>query len=353
MAERVTGADVLAIVTRAILPELSALGERLFGAYQADDYKDHFAWIDQMRPVKDPALVEVLNDDLVNRLRDRELDDAHLAAPEILDWQRLPVFAFSPKPDEDDLETDPRISTYRDRFDDPADITLERLKRDRVYAFGGDGEAPITSWSVYRCLVYEHSGEALNVLSSGQWYSVAPSFAEEVAADLALLPELDLDLPPAPLGIDEGEYNELAARETGWLCMDRQLVRLTGLDPVELCDLLSRDSRFVHVKRRGSSSTLSHLFAQGAVVAQLISAEQRFRDESRRVVEGLDADFVESVPADRPEADQCEIGFVVVTRSDRNTPLTLPFFSQVNLRNAARQLQGLGFRTTVKRVREG
>jgi uncharacterized protein (TIGR04141 family) len=353
IAERVTGSDVLALVTRAALPELPALVARLLSAYVADDYKSHFPWIDHLRAVRDPTLIERLDEELINDLQARDLDDMHLAAPEVLDWERLPVFSFSAKGEDETLETDPKVSVYRDRFNDASKITRKRLSTDRIYAFSGEGEAPVGSWPVYRCLVYETRHEdALYVLSTGQWYSVDREFAEAVAREIAGLPQLDLPMPDAPLGTEEGDYNQLAATATGTLCLDRKLIRVDGLDPIELCDLLSRDKQFVHVKRRGSSSTLSHLFAQGTVVAQLLVGDPAFRAEARTVVDGLDSSFASAIPSSRPASDECEIGYVVVTRSTRNSPLTLPFFSQVNLRTAARQIQTLGLRVAVKQVPE-
>jgi uncharacterized protein (TIGR04141 family) len=54
----------------------------------------------------------------------------------------------------------------------------------------------------------------------------------------------------------------------------------------------------------------------------------------------------------RPERDSWEISFVALTRSRRTTPLTLPFFSLVNLRSAALRLQDLGFKVSVREVKE-
>jgi uncharacterized protein (TIGR04141 family) len=58
------------------------------------------------------------------------------------------------------------------------------------------------------------------------------------------------------------------------------------------------------------------------------------------------------LPGDAIEPGEYEVAFVVITRSDRPTPLTLPFFSLVSLRNAARALKGQGFRVTIKAVKE-
>jgi uncharacterized protein (TIGR04141 family) len=119
-----------------------------------------------------------------------------------------------------------------------------------------------------------------------------------------------------------------------------------------LCDLLTRQHQLVHIKKRGSSSTLSHLFSQGLVSAELLSREEAFRAEARQAVTARDGDFGEVLPAGRPDRDTWEVSFVVITRSRRDTPLTLPFFSLVNLRSAVVRLQDLGFKVSVRQVEE-
>ena len=52
--------------------------------------------------------------------------------------------------------------------------------------------------------------------------------------------------------------------------------------------------------------------------------------------------FANVLPEIRPQAPDHQIAFVVITRSERATPLTLPFFSVVSLRAAARHLDGFG-----------
>lgn len=352
MGERITGSDAAAVATRVVFGDVPKLCGELLSAYGADVYKEHFGFIDHLRPVRDPARVASLDETLVAAIQANELTDIHLAPPEPMDWSKLAGFTYSTRPD-DEVDPDPRISAYRDTFDNPEEVQLGDLKRDRVVAVGAEGGHPLERWPVYRCVVFEASdGDLLFVLTAGHWYSVSQSFADEVADFARALPELNIELPEAALGMTEGDYNRDAAQHIGALCADRELVSTPSGDRIELCDLLTSERQFVHVKRRGSSSTLSHLFSQGIVSAELLLREGTFRDEARRVVSALDDRFAEIVPAERPEPGTCEVGFVVITRSTRTTPLTLPFFSLVNLRSAALRLRDLGFRVTVKKVLE-
>lgn len=343
----------MSLLTRAQVAELPALCDRLLVSYAADDYKERFPWIDHLRRVREPALLERLNELLIEDIRNMHLTDLHLAPPEPVSWSRLAGFTFSTR-QEDDLEPDPRISAYLDTLNSVEDIELRKLKTDRAIAMSAETDQPLEAWSVFRCIVFEtRDGDTLYALTAGQWYSVSASFADEVLRFAEGLPELGIALPDATDGVREEDYNRNAAEAVGALCMDQQLVVTPTGDRIELCDLLTKNHHLIHVKKRGSSSTLSHLFSQGVVSAELLAREGAFRAEARQAVSVLDGEFEAVLPDTRPERDAWEISFVVITRSRRETPLTLPFFSLVNLRSAVLRLQDLGFRASVRKVEEG
>lgn len=353
LAHRLAGADRLAISTRAQVPELPELCGRLLKAYRSRKYKENFAWLDQLRKVKDRALVSALDGALVADIRGRELDFIHLAPPEALDPLRLGGFTYSTRDDEE-LDADPRISRYLDSLDDPTQVTLDRLKADKVLAFEDEQEGLIDRWSVYRCLVYEiRRDDSLFVLSSGDWYQVSDDFSQQTIDYVDALPDLGVQLPDAADGVDEQTYNEGAAQAVGALCMDRKLVPLGGPDRIELCDLITQNRQLIHVKLRGASSTLSHLFAQGIVSAELLLGDRQFRQRARGVIDGLDGSFSGLIPDDRPEPRGWEVAYAVITRGHRRqTPLTLPFFSLVSLQAAAKRLQTLGFTVSKAQIDE-
>jgi uncharacterized protein (TIGR04141 family) len=350
LAHRVTGSAALGLWTRAQLPELPALAERLLAEYESDDYKRNFDFVDFLRPEKRASRIRELEATLVDALNARDIDDAHMAAPEILDPLDLGGFRFSSEPGED-VAADPRISAYLDSHSGD-DIDLETLKSDRLIAVRSDGEI-YQRWSVYRSIVFEvtHAGD-LYVLTGGEWFRVNLDFKQRVYDEVDALDQRQ-DLPTADAGTDEGAYNVKAAEALDALCLDRKLVFDGGPDRMEICDVLTRDGGFIHVKQRGASSTLSHLFAQGVNSAERLLQDAEFRTQAREVVEREDASFVEVVPATRPaDPSAFEVTFAVITRSTRPTPLTLPFFSVVSLRAAAARLRAFGFRVSVAEVHE-
>jgi uncharacterized protein (TIGR04141 family) len=355
LAKRLSGADALGLNTKRQLPELPKLCSELLDAYAATRYRERgFEFIDHLRRVTNKGEKAELDNALIEALKQGgdALGDLHLAIPEAIDWLAVAGIRLTGERKGSDLHADPSITAYlRLRVD--KEIDLPRLKRDQVMAIGAETEEPIGHWPIYRCIVYEtRRNDRLYVLSAGDWFWVAEDYAKKVTDYVAALPELELELPQCPSGSREDAYNVAAAEATGCLCLDGHFVTKSVPDPVEICDLLSPEKKLIHVKKRGASSTLSHLFNQGVNSAEWLREDADFRSEAREKAGEIDQRLAEALPPDEFEASDYEVSFVVITRSERDSPLTLPFFSLVSLRNAARALRNQGYRVTVKAVRE-
>lgn len=351
LARRLTGSNALGLNTRVQVPELPALAERLLKAYEAEDYKAHFDFIDYLRPEKQAWRLRELEERLVAALIELDIGDVHLAAPEPLDWLDIEGFRFSTQADDQDCDNDPRISEYL-ASREGEDLDLEILKRDRMLAIRASDSQPQASWQILRCIVYQvEVDDQLYVLSAGEWFRINLEFKERVYQDARNLTVLD-GLPDADPGTDEDAYNLKAAEAINAVCLDKKFVYDGGPDKMEICDILTRDRRLIHIKQRGSSSTLSHLFTQGLNCAERLLQDADFRSKAREVVETENPEFADVLPVDRPDPQSYEVCFVVITRSNRDTPLTLPFFSVVSLRAAASRLQAFGFRVSVAAVHE-
>jgi uncharacterized protein (TIGR04141 family) len=360
LAHRLTGSDALGLQTREQVPDLVELCERLLVAYEDTAYKENFDFIDFLRPVKSRGRREELDEKLIEVLAARDIDDVHLAVPETLDWLDIDGFRYETDQSIDLVDKDPRISTYlgpadtEDEGEDAKDeIDLGRLKADRLVAIRASDEGIANSWPIYRCVVYQvELGDSLYVLSAGDWFRIDKDYRDRVESEVDALARRE-DLPAAQAGTDEDTYNKEAAAAIDALCLDKKLIYDGGPDKMEVCDLLTREGGFIHVKLRGSSSTLSHLFAQGTNSAERLLLDEGFREKARAMILGVDADYAEVIPSERPAAADHEIVFAVITRSDRETPLTLPFFSVVSLRAAANRLRAYGFPVSVAEIHEG
>jgi hypothetical protein len=146
------------------------------------------------------------------------------------------------------------------------------VKADRLIARRASTGGILDDWPVYRCLVYQvELDDRLFVLSAGDWFRVDLDYRKQVEADVDALPRFE-GLPDADPDTDEDTYNKKAAKHLDAACLDKRFVYDGGPDKMEVYDVLTREGGFIHVKPRGASSTLSHLFSQW-----LNSAERRAR----------------------------------------------------------------------------
>src|SRR5216683_178216 len=135
------------------------------------------------------------------------------------------------------------------------------------------GQRPSTTGQV-------NLGQATYVLIEGVFYEVHADFLEGLAADIDALPSYAAQMPLWRVGQSEPKYNHEAATAPDLLLLDTLTVRPAGRSSdIEVCDLLSRNGAFLHVKKKSRSSTLSHLFSQGHVSAELLIREAGFRSK--------------------------------------------------------------------------
>ena len=108
---------------------------------------------------------------------------------------------------------------------------------------------------------------------------------------------------------------------------------------------------FIHVKFRKSSATLSHLFAQGRVSANLLRRDETFRKNLREKFDeiGLSKNLV-PIDSNKVNASNYTITFAIIDKKKRTFVESLPFFSLLTFRLAAEDLQLLGYNVKVKKI---
>lgn len=367
IAPTMTGADPLVLQARMQFSELGDLCKELLGAYSREDYRQNFPWIDHMRHVKEAALRSSLDDELVATLKARTLGKAHLAAPDQIAWANVAGFRYSIDQQAAPLRSEIDLSDYLDAQDARrgvnAPLVLKRLHEDRVSAHAADSDQPLSRWPIYRCVVFEtvFAGN-IYVLSGGLWYEIERTYADEVARQVHLIPELpasDLCLPVAEEGEYEGDYVQRAAPiMTAGLgvhveVLDRKLVRCAGASSdIEVCDLLTELGQFIHVKRRTRSSTLSHLFAQGTTSAEAFVGDPTFRQAARARIPGSPCASQGILPDTAPKTSNYSVIYAIVAPGAGPLADALPFLSRVNLSSAFRRLRSWGYEVALVRVDE-
>lgn len=338
------GADQLAFSKKVTLANLGSTLDSFAALSEKTTYRDSFAWVDNIQEVTDSKLEARLEDALVQQVRKSDASSTWFGAPEILDWAKLGGYSYSSgKKGAEYPEL--ILADYIKGFKRLSDITIDKLRSDRIRLLDVDSQEPRVQWPVIKCLCAEiRIGKQHFVLNEGRWYQVAKDFLEQVDDVVSSLPSTSAPLPPPKTGAREGAYLEdvAAGRPREFFLLDQKNITLAGRSAIEACDLLWKAKTFIHAKKYGASSKLSHLFSQGAVAATLFHAEQDFR---RQVHEKLTVEHRWGEPADPIVASTFEVAYAVLIEKGQDP--TLPFFSRVNLRNSVLQLRALGYKVSL------
>jgi len=292
-------------------------------------------------------LMADLDQDLVRRINAGDFERCWMAVPELVDWTRIQGFRFGGAK-QGALVPDVAFRSFLLEYRDD-EIALEQLRSRHVRAIGHD-DLEVDHWPVYRCIYSEtERGDETFVLSGGRWYQVSTDFVKEVNKAFSKMPGYE---HPFPLFLDgsEGAYNQrIASQDAGrYALMDRRLVKAPGMsDSVEFCDLFTTGRDIIHVKQYGASSVLSHLFYQGVVSGELFALDAAFRGAVRGRLPANHRQFVQA--RDRPAPGAYRVVFAVISGQAGDT-LSLPFFSRVAARSAARRLEGLGYLVNLAKI---
>ncbi len=355
---RITGADSLTINAAISAGGLGKKCEQVLDAYEDDEYKQHFEWIDHLNEVRDAIKIGKLNDKLIDALRKGKTEKLHFAPPEPIDWQNVDKFRMggTRKTEYDDLDADAYLQALGGK---QSEISFDRLKSYRVLVRWAGNDSYSNAWSVLNCVVWETSdaGE-LYALVDGRWFHIEKSFSNRVRNFVKAIPTPKKLLPNAHIGELEGPYNlRVAAADPDLFCLDCKLVKPTdAASEIEFCDLLSKQKQLIHIKRKTRSATLSHLFAQGTVSAREFLQDEEVRSQVRDHLksDSTKTGFLGTLPnaKTRPNASEFEVVFGVIAKHNTDWPTSLPFFSQLNLMQNAKLLTGLGFNLALQQISE-
>lgn len=356
-ASRVAGSDGLTLTKEMDVGDLPQVCAAAFAAFGKTDYKANFAWIDQIKHVRDKGTIELLDAALVAALNGCLTgaipDTLHLAYPVIYDPEKARHIRFKGF-GSTNVHTDLEIGGY---VADMQERTLAAYEPDflamhKVVEVNAEGKDDGQRWRIKECLVFETdvNGDKY-VLSADRWYRIDTNLANDVAAFFAGVPAHVM--PDALADENEEKYNaRISTAGHNLLCLDRKLVKPTGASSsIEACDFLQSDGAMIHIKDQTSSSRLSHLFNQGTVSARVMKMDGAFRDLLRAKIADQETALglagYQALVADSasPYSESAHlIVFAVICSGVGTGGNRLPFFSLVTFRQAANELRALGYK---------
>lgn len=360
---RLSGSNSLSTAPEIDFKDIGAFCRQVHLTFKKGRPKD-FAWTETLQAVDDASLRAKLFDKSVEVLS--QTDDLVLAIPEIIEWDNVAFFSATCLPDLKFLDPEELdLTASLAALEKPKKVTLANLRKWKLEGYDG-ADKLLYSWSLLRCLSgqFEFDGNTY-VVSEGEFYRVEPDFLKRLNKFIEGIKPTGLKFPIAIEDPPEGEYNELAANSSDqYLLLDKQTVKLdTQTSPIEVCDLLTEGGAFVHVKRKLGSSSLSHLFAQGSVSADLLLMSPEFRRkfdakitaaENLRVNQSNDEGFKGKFQRFKDvnvDPRKHEIVYAVAAQwKGRKLVEALPFFSKINLRRHVEELRRMGYSVTFAKI---
>jgi uncharacterized protein (TIGR04141 family) len=340
--------------------ELTELASVALERSGATEYKEMFSWIDNIRPVDDPGLIRDLRAQLAGEI---------LANPDS-------ALIDSILPD-DLIETgEDRSIKYilfpRERSSGQGNVTLAMTAIARLVGQMRDSGAEdaaldadlrfldecgelIGTATVLECISATlKRGDAEFISYDGDFYAVDHSFVSRIDAQLSNIPVSGLRYPPYR-GQTEPDYNEAAASSypDEFVLLDRALIVLPDEHGVEAADLVCSSGALIHVKRKGKSSVLSHLFLQVANSCELLRRSTPAWQQLSSLIRERAADdtIIASIEAAHAEAQkrgsELEVTFAFLGDWRGKSITSLPLFSRISMVTEVRRISNLGFKPTV------
>ena len=321
------GADNLRFSAKSDVT-LSDLLNGILDAYSSENYKEKgLEWIDHIQAVRDSKIIATLDKELINHIKDDSLDNPVIAPNKIMSHLDIEGYFISGMNSShklkgnfyDDIPSEQFWEFLSDKIEDKK--ILDKLKSCSLYCWANDSAQKISS--IYDSLFIEidHNNEKF-FINNGDWFKIESSYYEYIVNKVDSIEVFkDQAIPCCEKDWNEGEFNKkfVESAPARFKLFDKENFHMKefGYSKIEPADIITQDKQLIHVKKGGSSATLSHLFAQGVVSAQLYKNELLFID---KINESFEAGYF------KPD-DEIEVIYGVIDkRFTKKASEKLPFF---------------------------
>lgn len=335
------------------LSKLPALLDKAWQKYKAA-LPTELKWVENIAEVTKEATISALNQELLMQLNSKQIanSDFYLMEPEVIEHTNVLGYAYKARTNQ--VSDFLSITHYLNEIKKKENaITLKHLTKDyKIYAHTPVGHVN-HSWSGFECLYGELVlNQEHYALRNGTWYEINKDYVKEINDALARIDHYQYALPVFNHK-DEGSYNKAVETAVSQIeCMDKKNIKIGGgRSCFEFCDLVNKhngyDSRtdMIHVKHYTGSATLSHLFSQGTVSAEIFRASEEARTKLYTDNPGV---MPLTDPKQKPVANDYRVVYAIYDIG--SLPAGLPFFSKVNLKNAFNRLQTLGYEVALAHI---
>ena len=340
------GSDLLSLTAEVDVTNIKGFLQRIYKKYQSDEYKHYFDWIDHIKKVKDKKLILKLEQKVVELIKEKS-PLIWMAVPEVIEWENVAGFKYTDEEKESDIEISKVIASLKKEFSE-----YDQLRNKTIKVINSKDDSMYMSWRADKCLYGEvEEGGKAYCINNGYWYCIDKDFVRDVDAEYNSIRISDMDFMECKAEYtEESEYtvNFVETNPDYMVCMDRRnIVYGGGHSKIELCDILTMDQKYIHIKPYSGSSTLSHLFNQAVVSAELILTDKKFLEKANDKIKEVTSNekFLVS------DGQKPHVILAIISKHDAERP-RIPFFSKVALRHTVRSLKAFGCDLEIKNIKK-
>ncbi|MDE7406387.1 MAG: TIGR04141 family sporadically distributed protein [Clostridiales bacterium] len=340
-----TGGDIFSLTVSRDVTNINEFLIYCYKRFKETTYQANFAWIDNIKFVRDQDLITQLNTALINEINNKNFNQVWMAVPEVVSWEDIKDFVISgDKQHYADIEIKKVIESIK------KDLTsVDQLQNKTIRAISSrDNNQAIYEWRAYNCIIAEITLDGKEYcLSNGKWYRIDTNFVNTINQQYNNI-ELNQDSFIEYSHKDEDHYNEdLCSSFPDAILLHKYKVPIGGGqgNNIEPCDVL-HGNKMIHIKHNGGSSMLSHLFNQA-----LVSSQMWLDNESRNILKDkLANDGKFDIIPQNFSATNYEIVLGIINKFSDERP-KIPFFSKVSLCFAIRNIKHYGYKVSLKNIK--
>ncbi len=356
LVKNLDGADNLSFTYSKNPEQLTRTLEEFLAIHNLDTYtRTVFKYIDNFAPLKDKNKIDILDKELLNQINKKN-PHVSLFTPFDINFPGAFSFKFNGLGNKNNVfnSIDIRTTLYKLINETNKVFTsISELTKPIISIIDYNDPANILKkYPLYRCLYFEIKEEThWYFIESGVWYEVKRDFSDKIdkAVDSLITDCLEIDITFSKEELLKKHFKEKKEhkRYENWFnhelaeylsrngatqCLDSDNITLVGYDKIEVCDVIFVDPNgtkyLFHNKYKYGSSSLSHLFSQGNVSAELL-ANPEFRI---KVNKKINDDRLKYEINDDFNPRNNIIVFGIISPKENDGSFSIPLFSKINLK---------------------
>lgn len=336
-----TGGVELSFSTNYKYNNIDELLKKIIKNYLSDYYKKNYNFIDNIKAINnDKTLIESIHEKEIDLIKDKCFDKVWFGLPFIDDWDNIENFIVKYK-DQENVYDDILIENICNDFTILDYKDLNRIKV--IPQYSNDVEADYIKLS--DCIYGEIEYNGVNyVINGGNIYRINKNYAQKINHKYDNI-EIYSGLPDRIKNGPESDYNESVELNNSdkFINIDKILYSINK-SKIEIADLFCKETNsFIHVKKYGGSSVLSHLFLQALNSTELLADSE----EKEKVLQVL-AEKGKIIEKDS-ENKKYNVVMAIITqkRIEKNEHLNIPFFSKMSISMVVDKIKKLGFEARI------